>query len=50
MDGFADAINKLASSEDLRESMRKDCLKAVEPFDIQNALDRMRDISKEILV
>ena len=50
VDGFAEAINKLASSEELRESMKDACLKAVEPFEIKNALNTMWDIYKEILV
>lgn len=49
VDAFAKAIDKLASDSDLRESMRKACLKAVEPFAIQNALNCMWDIYKEIL-
>lgn len=48
-DGFAKAIDKLASSEELRESMREACIKAVEPFEIKNALNVMWDIYKEIL-
>lgn len=50
IDGFAKAIDKLASSEELRESMRDACIKAVEPFEIKNALNVMWDIYKEILV
>lgn len=50
VDGFARAIDKLASSEELRESMKDACLKAVEPFEIKNALNTMWDIYKEILV
>lgn len=49
VDGFARAIDKLASSEELREGMRDACLKAVEPFEIKNALNTMWDIYKEIL-
>lgn len=49
VDGFANAIEKLASDIALRESMRKDCIKAVEPFDIHNALNTMWNIYKEIL-
>lgn len=49
VDGFASAINKLASSKELRESMRASCLKAVEPFEINNALSVMWKIYKEIL-
>lgn len=49
VDGFAKAIDNLASSEELRESMRDACLKAVEPFEIKNALNCMWNIYKEIL-
>lgn len=50
VDGFAKAIDRLASNQQLRENMRKDCLKAVEPFEIHNALNTMWDIYKEILL
>ncbi|MBQ7225183.1 MAG: glycosyltransferase family 4 protein [Clostridia bacterium] len=49
VDGFADAIDKLSSSKELRESMRDACLKAVEPFEISNALKVMQNIYLEIL-
>lgn len=49
VDGFAEAIKKLASDRELRESMRADCLAAVEPFEITNALNVMWDIYREIL-
>lgn len=49
VDGFATAIDKLASSEELRESMRNACLKAVEHFEMNNALNVMWNIYKEIL-
>ncbi len=49
VEGFAKAIDTLAKDEKLRESMREACLKAVEPFEIQNALNVMWDIYKEIL-
>ncbi len=49
IEGFAKAIDTLANDKNLRESMREDCLKAVEPFEIQNALNVMWDIYKEIL-
>lgn len=48
VDGFAKAIDKLASSKELRESMKEACLKAVEPFEIKNALNTMWDIYREI--
>ena len=49
VDGFAAAIKRLASDPALRESMKADCLKAVEPFEISNALNTMWDIYREIL-
>lgn len=49
VDGFAMAINELADSEALRERMRENCIKAVEPFEIKNALNTMWDIYREIL-
>lgn len=50
VDGFANAIRKLATDKELRESMREDCLKAVEPFELHNALRVMWDIYDEILM
>ena len=49
VNGFAKAIKKLADNPGLRESMKQDCLEAVAPFDISNALKVMWDIYKEIL-
>lgn len=49
VDGFAGAIEKLTNDAKLRESMREECLKSVEPFEIHNALNSMWDIYKEIL-
>lgn len=49
VDGYAAAIRKLAEDPALRESMRADCLKAVEPFEISHALRVMWDIYEEIL-
>ncbi len=49
VDGFAKAINKLASDKKLRERMKPACIKAVQPFDIHNALRTMWDIYDEIL-
>ena len=46
---FAIAIEKLANSKKLRESMRANCLKAVEPFEKGNALKVMWEIYNEIL-
>ncbi len=50
VDAFAVAINKLTSNEELRFSMKKSCLKAVEAFEINNALRIMWDIYDEILI
>lgn len=47
--GFAKAIDNLAENPALRESMKEDCLNAVDPFEISNALNVMWDIYKEIL-
>ena len=49
IEGFAKAIDTLANDKNLRDSMRNDCLNAVEPFEIKNALNVMWDIYKEIL-
>lgn len=49
VDGFAKAIDTLANDKILRESMKDECLMAVEPFEIKNALNVMWDIYKEIL-
>lgn len=49
VDGFAAAIQKLAESQTLRESMRENCLKAVEPFALNNALKAMWAIYEEVL-
>ena len=49
VDGYAQALKKLIEDPNLRESMRADCLAAVEPFEISNALKVMWDIYKEIL-
>lgn len=50
IDGFVKAIKKLTDNAELREQMKKNCYKAVEPFEISNALNTMWDIYKEILV
>lgn len=47
--GFACAIKTLADDEVLRAKMRENCLKAVEPFELSNALNVMWDIYREIL-
>lgn len=46
---FAKAIDKLASDDKLRESMKTKCLEAVKPFELHNALRVMWDIYDEIL-
>ena len=50
VDGYAAAIRKLAEDPDLRESMRQDCINAVAPFELSNALNVMWDIYREVLV
>ena len=47
--GFAKAIEKLAGDRELREKMKPACLKAVAPFDVDNALNEMWNIYKEVL-
>ena len=49
VDGYASAIKKLSEDPILREHMREDCFKAVEPFEIANALETMWNIYREIL-
>ncbi|MCQ2799761.1 MAG: glycosyltransferase family 4 protein [Bacilli bacterium] len=49
VDGFAQSIQTLADSKDLREAMASNCIEAVRPFDLSNALPAMWDIYKEIL-
>lgn len=49
VEGFARAIKKLADDPQLRQKMKAKCLKAVEPFEIHNALRAMWDIYDEIL-
>ena len=49
VNGFAQAIQKLAESQSLRQSMRENCLRAVEPFELSNALQAMWNIYKEAL-
>lgn len=48
-EGFAKAIDKLASNPKLRHDMGKKCLKAVEPFELSNALRIMWNIYDDIL-
>ena len=49
VEGFANAIKKLAVNMNLRKQMHEECIKAVEPFDIHNALRSMWNIYDEIL-
>ena len=49
IDAFAKSIDKLASNTELRSSMKENCLKAVEPFEIHNALRAMWNIYDEVL-
>lgn len=49
VDGFAEAIRKLADDKELRESMKQACLDAVKPFEIENAHRVMFNIYNEIL-
>ena len=49
VDGFARAIEVLSSSEDERTNMKDACQKAIEPFEINNALRVMWNIYDEIL-
>lgn len=50
VNGFAAAISKLAIDKELRENMRENCLKAVEPFELHNALRVMWGIYNEVLM
>lgn len=50
VDEFVIAINKLVNSEKERNKMKTNCLKAVEPFEINNALHEMWKIYDEILI
>lgn len=49
VDAFAAAIKELANNPQLRLEMKEKCRKAVEPFEIHNALRKMWDIYDEIL-
>lgn len=49
VNGFSIAIETLAKNDSLRKKMADDCRKAVEPFDIHNALKAMWIIYDEIL-
>lgn len=48
VDGFASAIKKL-EDQNVRNKMKDSCIKAVSPFDIDNALRKMWNIYREIL-
>ncbi|MBE6797077.1 MAG: glycosyltransferase family 4 protein [Ruminococcaceae bacterium] len=50
VDGFAEAIQKLADNSELREQMKQKCFDAVAPFELSNALNVMWEIYKEVLV
>lgn len=50
VDGFARAIQTLADNPSLRESMKANCIAAVEPFELSHALQVMWSIYDEILV
>lgn len=49
IDGFAEAIELLTENEELRNSMKQNCIEAVTPFEINNALNVMWNIYREIL-
>ena len=49
VDGFASAIEKLASDKQLRDAMAQNCWEAVKPFEISNALRVMWNIYDEII-
>lgn len=49
VEGFAKAIDILSADEKLREKMKVNCLEAVKPFEINNALHEMWKIYDEIL-
>lgn len=49
VDGFARAIQTLADNPSLRESMKANCIAAVEPFELSHALQVMWSIYDEIL-
>ena len=49
VDGFALAIQKLLEELPRRSNLRTECMEAVAPFDIENALETMWTIYKEIL-
>jgi glycosyltransferase involved in cell wall biosynthesis len=50
VNAFAFAIERLAADSSLRDNMKENCVKAVEPFEITNALNTMWSIYREILI
>lgn len=50
VDDFSSAITQLTSNANLREHMQDACVKSVKPYDLQNALNSMWHIYKEIIV
>ena len=49
IEGFAQAINKLAGDKEARDRMHDACIESVAPFDIHNALNAMWKIYNEIV-
>lgn len=49
IDGFAEAIELLTENEELRNSIKQNCIEAVKPFELNNALKVMWNIYNEIL-
>ena len=48
-DGFAKAIEKLYSDEELRKTLGRNALLSVPPFDINNSIKSITDIYREYL-
>ena len=49
IDGFAGAIEKLYSDDELRDRLGKNALLSVPPFDIRNSIKSITDIYREYL-
>lgn len=49
INGYVKAIEILSSSEELRTKMKENCIEAVKPFEIKNALREMWKIYNEVL-
>lgn len=49
IDGFAKAIDLLVENKEMRGNMKQNCLEAVKPFELNNALKAMWDIYCEVL-